>query len=107
MPPHFKGCNKSLAAALRFTQSKSFDSSVDTVQIVHSDYKKDCRSFRQRNHENVLIGILVSEAGNSKQRDDRTIMRQCVHAAACHGRDAMQYLEWNFCCLCSSDEIIG
>src|SRR6185295_3244998 len=56
--------------------------SVDSGQIEKRDGNEHRRGFRQRDHEHVLIGLPVSEARNSKQRDNGSIVRQCIHAAA-------------------------
>src|ERR1051325_5047661 len=58
--------------------------SVDTRQIEHRNYHEHRRGLDQRDHEDVLVGILVRQSRHGEQRDDRAVVRQGVHAAARH-----------------------
>src|SRR3954470_16953172 len=71
--------------------------SVESGQIVERDNRKYRGGFRQRNHKHVLIGLPVGETRHRKQRDHGAIVRQCIHAAARHGRDTMKDIEWDIC----------
>ncbi len=81
--------------------------SDDPRRVVDRDGDKSRRGLDQRDHEYVLIGFAVGEAGNREQGDDRAIVRQRVHAARRERCDAMHDLERNRVRLGRGDKAIG
>ncbi|MCY1398364.1 hypothetical protein D9M71_133940 [compost metagenome] len=49
----------------------------------------------------------MGQPGDSEQGDDRTVVRQGVHAAAGHGSDPVQHLQGNAGCVGGGNETVG
>src|SRR5947209_3041227 len=81
-------------------------SSVDSGQVIHRDDHEHCEGLGERDHEHVLVGLPVGKTRHRKQRDDGPVMRQCVHAAARHRSDAMEYLKRNMRLFCGRNEAV-
>src|SRR3974390_2165609 len=80
--------------------------SIDAGQIEERDRDEYGGGFGHRDHEHVLIGLPVRETRHGKQGDHGTVVRQGIHAAAGHCRDAVKYLERNVRGLGGGDELI-
>src|SRR3954468_3708952 len=50
--------------------------SIQTGQIEQADDDEARRGLGQGDHEDVLVGLAMGEAGDRQQRDDRAIVRQ-------------------------------
>src|SRR4051794_37072679 len=53
-------------------------------RCVNADDEECGHHFEEGKCENVSVSDTVGESGDGKQSDDRSVMRQRVHSAACH-----------------------